>query len=174
METQGQMFIDVGSRADRSNNEWAELKKEKCITVYGSYNDGIKDILLVICDYFKEKGFLDTEIVENRKFPFTSDYNLNWDWGEKCRYWIWKSDINLLFFFKKTDNQSVAIEATVALGGVFLIKSLFFEEKEPSEEYGAIRSVLGSMLTGRRIKAASFSRDGVCKVALKTVFESIY
>lgn len=160
-------------RLEDSKYKWGLLKASKCVTVYGSYNNGIKDILLNICNYLKSKGFTKTEIVENRVTPEIDGDPLNWT--QKSCYYVDLSDVNLFFFFKNTDNQSVSLETEYALSrydGPY--RSLFFEEKEPNEEYGAIKSVLGTKLEGIGIRPTPFDRSNVLKVAYRRLFDYLY
>ena len=65
------------------------------------------------------------------------------DMEQKSIYYLEASDVNLLFFFKHTDNQSVAREAHCILDNPhFIGKSIFFEEKEPEDEYSGIPTLL--------------------------------
>jgi len=162
--------MDFEQRLEDSKYKWEQLKASKCITVYGSYNNGIKDILLNICSYLKSKGFIDTDTVENRETPIIDGNPLNWN--QKSNYYVDISDMNLFFFFKNTDNQSVTLEAKHALPTYD--KSLFFEEKEPNEKYGAIKSVLGTELDGIGIQSAPFDRNNVYKIAHRRLFDRLY
>lgn len=157
-------------RLKDSRYKWGLLKASMCITVYGSYNNGIKDILLNICSYLKSKGFVKADIVENRETPIIDGIPLNWN--QKSNYYVDLSDMNLFFFFKNTDNQSVALEAKHALPRYD--RALFFEEKEPNEEYGAIKSVFGTELDGIGIRPTPFDRNNVYKVAHRRLFEHLY
>jgi hypothetical protein len=157
-------------RLEDSKYKWELLKASKCVTVYGSYNNGIKDILLNICYYLKNKGFIKTDIVDNRETPIIDGNHLNWN--QKSYYYVDLSDMNLFFFFKNTDNQSVTLEAKYALPKYD--RSLFFEEKEPNEEYGAIKSVFGTELDGIGISPTPFDRKNVYKVAHRSLFERLY
>jgi len=157
-------------RLEDSIYKWGLLKASKCVTVYGSYNNGIKYILLNICLYLKSKGFINTNIVENRETPIIDGNPLNWN--QKSYYYVDLSDMNLFFFFKNTDNQSVTLEAKYALPGYD--RSLFFEEKEPNEEYGAIKSVFGTELDGIGIEPTPFDRNNVYKVAHRRLFDRLY
>lgn len=165
--------MDFEQRLEDSKYKWEQLKASKCITVYGSYNNGIKNILLDICNYIKTKGFIDTEIVENRANPEIDGNPLNW--SQKSCHYVDVSDVNLFFFFKNTDNQSVSLEAEYSLSKYdSLYRSLFFEEKEPSEEYGAIKSVLGTKLDGIGIRPTPFDRFNIYKVAYRRLFDYLY
>lgn len=166
-------MVDFELRLEESKYRWELLKASKCITVYGSYNNGIKDILIDICKYIKSKGFTNIEIVENRKDPEIDGNLLNWN--QKSCYNVDFSDINLFFFFKNTDNQSVSLETEHAISKPDRIyRSLFFEEKEPNEEYGAIKSVLGTKLGGIGIGVTPFDISNVSKVAYRRLFDYLY
>lgn len=157
-------------RLEDSKYRWRLLKASNCVTVYGSYNNGIKDILLNICSYLKSKGFIKADIVENRETPIIDGNPLNWN--QKSYYFVDLSDMNLFFFFKNTDNQSVTLEARYALS--IYERSLFFEEKEPNEEFGVIKSVLGTELDGIGIRPTPFDRNNIYKVAHRRLIERLY
>lgn len=166
-------MIEFKQRSEDSKLGWDLLKASKYITVYGSYNNGIKDILLNICSYLINKGFTNTKIVEEYETPEIDSVPLNW--YQKSCYFVDFSDVNLFFFFKNTDNQSVSIESKHAISKPnSLYRSLFFEEKEVNEEHGALKSVLGTDLIGKGINAFPFDRENILKVAHKQLHAYLY
>ena len=97
------------------------------------------------------------------------------DMEQKSIYYLEASDVNLLFFFKHTDNQSVAREAHYVLDNPHLIgKSIFFEEKEPEDEYSGILTLLRDRLERKQITAIPFSKGNVLKIVLKSLTNFVW
>lgn len=151
-----------------------KLKSKKeitLVTIYGSYTSPIKEILQEIRDALKSEGYA-AGLVED--YPNnTGSHELNAD--QKSLFYIDCSNVNILYFFKNTDNQSVSREANHILDHPHLIgTAIFFEEKEPHEEFGAIKSLLSTRLLAKNIRVTPFNRSNVIKLTKKTLIDFIY
>ncbi len=152
----------------------ARLKSKKeriLVTIYGSYSIPINEILQEIRESLKSEGY-EAGLVED----YPSDigtYQLNPD--QKSLFYIDCSNVNLLYFFRDTDNQSVSREANYILDNPHLIgNAIFFEEKEPYEEFGAIRRLLSARLLAKNIRTTPFERSNVIKLTKKALIDFIY
>ena len=83
--------MEFKQRFVNSHNRWADLKNSKIITIYGSYDDDVKEILLNLCEHFRNKGYLKTDIVENRETPIFNGQLLNT--LNKSYYYVEVSDL---------------------------------------------------------------------------------
>lgn len=147
-------------------------KKERTlVTIYGSYDGPIKEILQEIRASLKSEGY-EAGLVED----YPSDvghHQLNPD--QKSRFYIDCSNVNLLYFFKDTDNQSVSREANYILDHPHLIgNAIFFEEKEPCDEFGAIRRLLSSRLLAKNIRTIPFNKSNVVKLTKAALIDFLY
>ena len=142
-------------------------KQNLSVTIFGSYDSPIKDILRIICQTLQTEGY-NTGLVED--YP---SHGFNPD--HKSIFYIETSNVNLIYFFKDTDNQSVAREVSYILDNPNLIgKSIFFEEKEPYDEFGAIRTLINTRLTAKNIRTNPFNKTNVYKLTKKTLIDFLY
>ena len=159
---------DYYTRSQIANERLRERKKRLFIVIYGSYAPHIKPMLIKIKEFLRDRGYENTFLVED--LPNIEINGFVADMEQKSTYYLERSDVNLLFFFKHTDNQSVAIEADYVLNNPELIgKSIFFEEKEPEENYSGILTLLGDKLDRKNIKSIPFSRENILKVVLNSL-----
>jgi len=151
-------------------NHQTRLKSKKqnlFVTTFGSYDSPINDILRMICQTLQTEGY-NAGLVED--YP-SQGFNPD----QKSIFYIEVSNVNLIYFFKDTDNQSVAREVTYILDNPHLIgKSIFFEEKEPYDEFGAIRRLISTRLTAKNIRINPFNRTNVYKITKKTLIDFLY
>lgn len=164
-------MIDFHSKLLDLQKKLKSKKESTLVTIYGSYTSPIKEILQDIRDELKSEGYV-AGLVED--YPNkTESHELNSD--QKSIFYIECSNINILYFFKKTDNQSVSREANYILDNQHLIgTAIFFEEKEPYEEFGAIKSLLGTRLLAKNIRVTPFNRSNVLKLSKKTLIDFVY
>ncbi|RLI81833.1 hypothetical protein DRP04_05250 [Archaeoglobales archaeon] len=159
---------DYYTRSQIVNRRLQEKKKRLFVVIYGSYAPHIKPHLIEIRDFLRGKGYEKTFLVED--LPNIDINGFEADMEQKSIYYLEASDVNLLFFFKHTDNQSVAREAHYVLDNPHLIgKSIFFDEKEPEDEYSGILTLLRDRLERKRITAIPFSRENMLSVVLKSL-----
>ena len=166
---------DYYTRSQIVNRKLQEKKKRLFVVIYGSYAPHIKPYLIDIRDFLRGNGYEKTFLVED--LPNVNINGFDADMEQKSIYYLEASDVNLLFFFKHTDNQSVAIEARHVLdeNNPHLIgKSIFFEEKEPEDEYSAILTLLRDRLKRKRITAIPFSKGNVLRIVLKSLTDFIW
>ncbi len=164
---------DYYTRSQIVNRKLQEKKKRLFVVIYGSYAPNVKLHLSDIRDFLQGKGYEKTFLVED--LPNISINGFEADMEQKSIYYLEASDVNLLFFFRHTDNQSVAREAHYVLDDLRLIgKSIFFEEKEPEDEYSAILTLLRDRLKRKQITAIPFSKENMLNIVLKSLNDFIW
>ena len=157
---------NLNKRLKKNERDRSEVLSKLRITIYGSYEDIILNILKKVKTHLRDIGFAKTMLVED--YPDTHINDL-----AKSYYYIENSDINLLFFFKRTDNSSVTKEGGHVLK-VAIPYSIFFEEKKPYDEYGAIKALFKDDIKGYNIDVRPFSRRSINKIAETALREYIY